>query len=831
MAAATTPGWEQAGVELRRQAVGLAQGWQAFRSSGWQMPQARPVLVAARNLLKLTERMRLGTLKQRASEIETALRGCAEGGSAFTDTQVRHLDAALSALASSVLALDLSALKVEFQRAAANEAAAPTPPVGLAVAGANRRHEVRKLVVVRADPSLVQGLESAAGEQGLDILELSTPQALADYLTTELPLAAVIDARFLGALGRILPWLKARPGSGERDARIVVVSARRDMGRKLLAMRNGAHAYFEEPIDLLRLLRALGLDDSPVPAGKAPRPVLMLSTDRPTALEYARWLLPLHATVRVEGDLESARAALIEQRPLLAGVDESIGVDEALALAQSVRGDPERADMALVLIASANSLALRERAIAAGFDEYLLKPVKSRHLLSVVHSRLERAERSRRGRLARAVSADGLLRRDAFILQAGRPATGLKRAVCFVSIDQADRLHSTLGLLGMGELDRHLVNALRSALSPTDCLALFQDGMYLVLIERADRDALFAGADRLRLAIAHADSLPNRGRLRLSASVGLCESLEGEQQAEIAVHNARAATIAGQELGGNRCLWFEAARAAIATQQQPAVSAGQPSRPGEVMAAPAKTAPAGPTSALVPLLPINGRLHGQYWLRFQFPPVQAGLPPQSYADHVAGLELPQRIELDRQLIERALDLRAAELKRGKQVRLFVELSAALLTKGGLPTWLGERLGDRRLSGTGLTLAFPGSVGIDHQDDFITTAPALSQLGVRLALMHLGRDMALIHHLRTLPCDFVVLMPEVVEGLGSDGRQPVIETLLRKAREAGSATIVPGVERPEWLPRLKALRVDYVMSQRFGPAMQKADFDFDVPVVS
>lgn len=824
MTGSTTPGWEQAGVELRRQAVGLAQGWQAFRSSGWSMPQARPVLVAARNLLKLTERMRLGSLKQRASEIETALRSCAESGSSFTDLQVRHLDAALSALASSVLALDLAALKVEFQRSAANE---PSPPMAVSIAGANRRHEVRKLVVVRADPTLVHGLEAAAAEQGLELEELGTPQALADYLATELPLAAVIDARFLSALGRILPWLKARPGSGERDARIVVVSARRDMGRKLLAMRNGAHAYFEEPIDLLRLLRALGLDESPVAGNKSPRPVLLISADRPAALEYARWLVPLNATVRVETDLEAARNAMAEQRPLLVGIDESLGVDEALAQAQSLRMDPERGDLALVLIASANSLALRERAIAAGFDEYLLKPVKPRHLLSVVHSRLERAERARRGKLARAISADGLLRRDAFILQAARPSGQLKRAVCFVSIDQADRLHSSLGLLGMGELDRHLVSALRSAMSPTDCLAHFQDGMYLVLIERPDRDALFSAADRLRMAIAHADSLPNRGRLRLSASVGLCESLEGEQQAEIAVHNARAATLAGQELGGNRCLWFETARAAIAAQDPQQRGAPAPA-PGT--AAPGRSA-VEPTASLLPLLPINGRLHGQYWLKFQWPPVQAGLQPQNYADYAAGLEPDQRIELDRGLIERALDFRAQELKRGKQVRLFVELTSALLIHGGLPGWLGEKLGDKRLSGTGLTLAFPGSVGIDHQDAFIATAPALSQLGVRLALMHLGRDMALIHHLRTLPCDFVVLMPEVVEGLSSEGRQPVIETLLRKAREAGSATIVPGVERPEWLPRLKALRVDYVLSQRFGPAMPRADFDFDVPVVS
>jgi EAL domain-containing protein (putative c-di-GMP-specific phosphodiesterase class I) len=362
-------------------------------------------------------------------------------------------------------------------------------------------------------------------------------------------------------------------------------------------------------------------------------------------------------------------------------------------------------------------------------------------------------------------------------------------------------------------------------MSPTDALAHFQDGMYLVLIERPDRDALFAAADRMRMAISHADTLPNRGRLRLSATVGLCEAVEGEQQAEVVVHNARGAAIAGQEQGGNRCLWFEPARGGPPDPRTTAVTAQGRAVPSSAAAASA------PQRYLLPLLPINGRLHGQYWVKYRWPPSQAGLPMQNYADYVQQLDAAQRVELDRSLIEQTLDLRAAELKRGKQVRLFVELSSALLTHGGLPAWLGQRLGEKRLSGTGLTLAFPGAVGIDQQADFVATAPALSQLGVRLALMHLGRDMALIHHLRMLPCDFVVLMPEVIEGLNTEGRQPVIETLLRKAREAGSATIVPGVEKPEWLPRLKALRVDYALSQRFGPPMPRADFDFDVPIVS
>ncbi len=187
--------------------------------------------------------------------------------------------------------------------------------------------------------------------------------------------------------------------------------------------------------------------------------------------------------------------------------------------------------------------------------------------------------------------------------------------------------------------------------------------------------------------------------------------------------------------------------------------------------------------------------------------------------------------MDRQALELALEVRARELKRGKQVRLFIDLSSASVSEGTLSEWLAHLLGERRQSGTGLTLCFDGSVGVDLHDAFVAMAPALTQLGVRLGLTAVGRDMALVHHLRTLPIDFVMLMPEIVSGLNTEGRQPLIETLMRKAREAGSATIVPNVEQAEWLPRLKALRVDYLLSARFGPPREHADFDFTLPLAN
>lgn len=811
-------GLEAAGAELKRQAVGLAQGWQSLRKEGFAADRARPVLITVRQLLRLTERLKLAGLMRRAGEIEIALRILVEDQSAPTESQVRVLEAALSALASSAMALDLAMLASPPMANAANEAA---PPAVLPSASSYQRKHVDRVVLLRADRQFLAGLASAVAEQGVDLLELDTPTEFAEYLRAELPSAVIIDARYLSALGRILPLLRASAGSHERDARIVVASSRRDMGRKLLAMRNGAHAYFEEPVDLLRMLAALGFEQR-VADQTISKPVLIISREKDRALEQGRWLIPLHVVVRVADDVDSALQAVRDMRPMLIVVDDSIGTERGLALGQMLRLGAENGELPLLFTAQSNSLNERERAVATGFDEYLLKPVRARHLVGVVQSRLARAEKLEQSRQQKLRSKDGVLRRDVFVVHAARPINPeQRRAVLFLMLDGSERLHMELGLLGLGQLDRQMLQVLRTAFAPNDHIASFQDAMFLVMLERRDRDALFAAADQIRLAVSHAEFTVPGGRRKLSVSIGLCECPASQQGAETAVHNARAASVASAELGGNRCLWFDQHRSTVHGNAAVPVDTRVESN--------SKTTT--PMVDLLPLLPLNGRLHNQYWLRLAWPPSMTGFPP---IDHVAKLRSVDSAEasaLDRQALELALEVRARELKRGKQVRLFIDLSSASVSEGKLAEWLARLLGERRQSGTGLTLCFDGSVGVDLHDPFIAMAPALNQLGIRLGLTSVGKDIAMVHHLRTLPIDFVMLMPEIVSGLSSDGRQPLIETLMRKAREAGSATIVPNVEQAEWLPRLKALRVDYLLSARFGPAMQHADFDFSLPLAN
>jgi PleD family two-component response regulator/EAL domain-containing protein (putative c-di-GMP-specific phosphodiesterase class I) len=811
-------GIQAAGAELKRQAVGLAQGWQSLRKAAFHPDKARPVLVIVKQLVKLTERLKLGSLQRRAGEIEAALRMMVEAETAPSDAQLRVLEAALSALASSAMTLDLSVFKLD-PSAAANES---SPPPVVAVATPWVRKSVDRVVLLRADKQFLGGLQSAIAEQGVELLELDSPLQLAEYLRSELPTALVIDARFLSALGRVLPLLRAQPGSGEQDSRIVVASARRDIGRKLLAMRNGAHAYFEEPVDLLRMLAAMGFEQR-VSDQTQSKPVVLVSKDQSQALEQGRWLLPLHVTVRVAEDVVSAEQAVRDMHPALVVIDDSIGVEQALALGQWLRVTSLTPDLPLILTAHSNSLNERERAVAVGFDEYLLKPVRPRHLVGVVQSRITRAERMQAARAKQQRSQEGLLKRDALVMQAARPLNkSLARAVAFVTLDAADRLHVELGLIGLGQLDRQLAQVMRSAMAPTDLIASFQDNMFLLVLERSDRDALFAAADRIRMAVAHGEFPAPSGARKCTVSVGLCESLAQARSAEEAVHNARAASIASAELGGNRCLWFDPQRASLSA------SSGREER-REAGAASELARGEQPEADLVPLLLLNGKLQSQYWLRLRWPATVPGFPMLDHHAKMHSLEGEKALKLDRQSLELALEIRARELKRGKQIRLFIDLSSASVATGALSEWLAQMLGERRQSGTGLTLCFDAAVGLDHHEQFVHAAPSLTQLGVRLALTGLGRDMALLHHLRTLPVDFVMLMPEIVSSLSTEGRQPLLETLMRKAREAGCATIVPGVEQVEWLPRLKALRVDYVLSDRLGPGLKHAEFDFSQPL--
>ena len=848
--------FERASRELRQSALGLAQAWQALMRAGWSSAQLRPLLLALRQLIKGCDRLRLASLRKRSNDLElmlvpfvTGLGVMGDSGSALKPQadQTRAIEAAVSALTSSVLAVDLGPSLPGFLLAnAANDvvvaaaAHVATPPAPAAVTPEKpvaktlvaRLTDANTVVVLRADTDLAAGLIDALKERGHRILELSTTQALEQLLLQTMPGAVIADARFLNGISRQLSALKARPGTAEIDAAVVVISDRRDLGRRLLANRNGAVGYFEEPVDVLEVSAVLALK-TPKTAVEVAHRALLCTQNQNFSEECARWLMTANVATRIEPNAIGALAACLDYAPEVLLIDASVKQDEALRLVTELRRHARHAHLPVVLFSGLNSLAQRERAIAAGADEYLIEPVKQRHLLSVVLARLERLSHLRQTG-ASPKSHSGMLSRSEFLVEYARQP---ELALIFLLIDQTDALGASYPVSAFDQLDAGIAALLRPRLKSKELLAYFQDGQYLLAVRTgSDRAAaemqLDELSEKLRRSVEQARIDLGNGPEKLTASVAWIrpqgEHLAQQKGAEHALHLARHAARSLKESGGNQ------------VRSSSTVELINPSNK-------AARADVPILLTLQPLLCASGKLQGQYLANFWWQGAAAGRNDAtransglaSYAQAAAQARAAGHIAaFDRRILLAALNRRSEELKRGRQVRLFVQIGDESVTDGALCAWLAQQLNSLKLSGSGLSLYVEINAAFAHPGAWQHRLSELHSLGMRVGLLLNSLDSAQQAMIATVQYDFAILQDrpdeqtyaEFDDGLDEAGvawqeRDAAWLQLLRRVRERGSVSIVSGVKSRIELDQLRSLRVDFVASEALAPASDAADFDF------
>lgn len=128
-----------------------------------------------------------------------------------------------------------------------------------------------------------------------------------------------------------------------------------------------------------RMHRAETTDDQP-----APRSVVLVE-DNADARTALRQLLELDGhTVTVAADGESGIEVILATLPAVALVDVGLPLVDGYAVARAVRADPRAAGVILVALTGYGQPADRARALAAGFDSHLVKPVDQEELARVL---------------------------------------------------------------------------------------------------------------------------------------------------------------------------------------------------------------------------------------------------------------------------------------------------------------------------------------------------------------------------------------------------------------------------------------------------------------
>lgn len=719
----------------------------------------------------------------------------------------------------SLAAIATAAQERPMPAPAALKPLAPTEPLST---GDGLMRLPRTIALHGIDDSVAPGLLSALRERGFDTRVTIQPDELLTFLENAIPGALILDARKLRVYGRVRAIYDKLAADGEALPSLIVVSPDADLGHRLLAMRAGAAGFFQAPVDSLRVLAKLDelLAHTDAPAWR----VLLVAPDRHNAIDAARALAERGMTARIVGNGQGTLSALAEFRPDVVVLDCNLPDVGGIELTQMIRQQPEYAAVPIILAADASAVNLRFDAIAAGGDEFLVKPLKTRHLLSAVTSRVRRAHWLREiiGNPDGRDTRTGLYSRNVLIEKLGTALGDRSAALLTIALDRAGELRERIGLTGLAAIDAHIGNLLRSQLDELDLPAQYSDFHYLVLLHRRSRSDITGIAERLRFALAGQPFIYQGQSHALTASIGM--ALLGGEHASVdeVVTNAEAAQIAAAHLGGNRVLWFEAKEAALLPSDPLLAVRAVLSRP---------LTPEQTQFDFQPIVPLTGKLSGQFELSFKVKSTtQAGVAV-AYADLApVAAECNQLATLDRWLLERSLSVREEQLKRGRQLRLFVPQSVATLLDPDIPYWLARELKERHLSGTGLTLELPCSELIDAGARAAERLKFLHQSGVRVCLVDFGRDWAAVHALKNLTIDFVRLSAGLVAELGTaKSMSDTLLALVRKAHAAGCAVIAPEVDSINRAHLLLRLGVDYGLGPAFARASSTPEFDFTRPL--
>jgi EAL domain-containing protein (putative c-di-GMP-specific phosphodiesterase class I)/GGDEF domain-containing protein len=679
----------------------------------------------------------------------------------------------------------------------------------------------RAVCVVGIAAGTVPGLGAGLAERGYDVREFPDDDTLLRFLAHAIPGALLLDTRKLRVIPRIAQQYANLGLTDERMPAVIAISPDGDLGHRLLAMRAGASALFSAPVDSLRVTAKL--DELLGQSAQTEWRVLLVDADRAHATDAARTLVERGMTARLTGNGQAALAALAEFRPDVIVIDCDLPDVSGIELTQLIRQQPEFAAAPIILSADATGIRQRFDAIAAGGDEVLLKPVKARHLIGAVQARVQRAHWLREvigtpgGRDART----GLYSRTTLVEKLESALGDRSSALLYVALDHAPLLREQIGLSGLAALDAHVGNLLRSQLDEADVSAQYQDFHYFTLLSRRSRNELTSAAEQIRVALNGQTWQFNGRTFTLSGSIGLA-LLDQQPGVDIAVTNAQAAQLAAAHMGGNRVLWFETKEAALLPTDPLLAVRAALSRP---------LTEEQTQFEFSPIAPLAGKLRGQYELSFRLRSVQhpGTTVPYSELAPVAA-ECNQLGTLDRWLLQHALEVREDQLKRGRQLRLFVPQAVASTLESEFTWWLEKELKARHLSATGLTIELACSTLIDAGERATRQLKTLHQQGVRFCLVDFGRDWAAVHALKNLAVDFVRLAPDLVAELGNaKAMTDTLLALVRKAHACGAAVIAPNVDSLQRAHLLLRLGVDYGVGPAFARPQPQPDFDFNRPL--
>ncbi|HVR80497.1 MAG TPA: EAL domain-containing protein [Luteimonas sp.] len=563
---------------------------------------------------------------------------------------------------------------------------------------------------------------------------------------------------------------------------------------------------------------AASLQDTPMQdIGETPYRVLVVEDDPSQAL-FAQSVLN---GAGIQAQVASVPAQVIDAmelfHPDLVLMDLHLPEISGTELTISIRAHPAFSHTPIVFLTGDPDPERQYEVLESGADDFLSKPIRPRHLIAAVQSRIKRARALQRQRfdgagrhpLTGLHTRPYVLQRIAAAIDAGSDCGAL-----FVEIQNASALHDRYGYAGFEQL-MHNAGQRIGELAAACPSARLNDNAFLVFAPEG-APALDVLARRLRDGIGHPPfdmaGMPQRLRAAIGYSAlahGFADAggvLDAVEQAARAARTAPIGLVAWQPAARN-----DAATSALAE----AMRAGLHDGAFELMFQPVVAVAGGEEAQFQVLLRMrdaDGVLHSAG----ELVPVAetAGLMP----------------DIDRWVLQQAIDLLHRRRSEQRPVRLFVSQSPRTLARDLHGEWLLEMLSSHDIDGPSLVIDLRLDDALVHSVTLRQFCEQLMPAGVQFCLSQYAHGSEADALLQQLPLGYVRLSPRYSHAHADPHLRDELRGVIDRAHRLGLQVVGPQVEDPQGAATLWMSGIDFIQGNLVQQAIGALDFDFQHSVL-
>ncbi|MCL7715373.1 EAL domain-containing protein [Stenotrophomonas mori] len=545
---------------------------------------------------------------------------------------------------------------------------------------------------------------------------------------------------------------------------------------------------------------------APATGDSAPWRVLIVEDDRSQALFAQSVLHGAGMQAIVQMDVEGVLQALAEHRPDLVLMDLHMPGLDGMDLTALIRAQPQHRLLPIVFLTGDTDPERQFEVLDSGADDFLLKPIRPRHLVAVVGNRIRRAREHAQaaGPAGPVVNhpETGLATRSHLIAQLGAAlADGASGGLLFIEVASALGLRERYGYVAFERLMTEAGRCLADAAQP-HLLARLNDNSFLLLARGLDEQAVAPLAQSLRQSLATAAFSVGDASLHLGCAIGHARLSQGFDAAGAALEAVERAALQARLLADGVAAWQHHDEA----QEHLSLLEGRIEL------------------AYQPIVAVAGDSHAQYQVLLRLRRNDGAL--LTAAQVIPAAEAAGRIaDLDQQVLDHALDLLHRYQHATPPMRLFVSQSLRTLAREAFGNWLLKAIEARQVAGNTLVIDVRLADALLHAATLQQLCRRLRPAGVRFCLSQFEPGDEANALLAQLPLDFVRLAGRFADSHTSQALRDQLQQAIDAARRAGLQVIGQQIQDPQAAAAMWTKGVDFIQGNVVQSVGSELNFDF------